>query len=501
MPAVAGLLTGLSLYHMWFWLIWVALVPFFFVLPVRPLKHTLLRGGVFGVAQAGVLLFWIVPATQRYAGRPTLLGIPLFLLAVASMALFPAIFASVYSYLVSRTSFKSWPRFFAALCAGAAWIVVEWINVNTLPGLPWVKYTLAFSQARSVTGLQSAGLAGQWAISFFILIANLLFADAIRRKRLKPLWAGIAVIFLFYMSGSMLFSFSGGREQGRIKVAILQENIQAATRWQESNGDILADLFFDLNRRAAELNPDVVIWSETALPWTFTPDDDLVARALSITHATGAGHILGILSQGTAAPDKVYNSAYYIEPDGRARARYDKVELLSFLEKPLFDPKFKIPFLSRGLYDNALGGRDEKPLDTPHGKIGVLICNESLLPYRARKAVARGAVCLVNLSNDGWLEGTQLVDHHFYYARMRAVETGRSVITNSNRGIAGIIGAGGQIRKTSLSTHPACIGGLVPLYRHKTLYMRLGDFVVYLAMLWLLILLIRGRSVFKKAAS
>ena len=62
------------------------------------------------------------------------------------------------------------------------------------------------------------------------------------------------------------------------------------------------------------------------------------------------------------------------------------------------------------------------PLITDYGKLGVLICNESLSPYEAKKLTTNGAEILLNMSNDAWVENTYLVDHHFYAARARAVE-------------------------------------------------------------------------------
>jgi apolipoprotein N-acyltransferase len=103
------------------------------------------------------------------------------------------------------------------------------------------------------------------------------------------------------------------------------------------------------------MNPDIIVWSETALPWTFRTDDDLLTRVLQITYPANAGHILGILSEADDDPSKVYNSVYYIEPDGRVTSRYDKVDLLSFIEKPLLDPSFRVPFLSEGIHHNAPG--------------------------------------------------------------------------------------------------------------------------------------------------
>ncbi len=478
----SGALVGLAIYNVWFWLTWIALIPFFYSLKETTAKQAFLYGFTFGSAQGLILLFWIINATQKYSGSNTLLGIPLLLIAVIYFALYPAIFALSYSYLIKRIS----NIILLTLATGFLWVVIEWANVNILTGIPWIKYSLGFSQTTSLYGMQLNSVTGQWGISFVIVVANFLFAHAITCKSAKPAVFSLGIIILFFFAGYILLSFDSGEETKTIKVAILQENIKAETRWHESNGDSLANVFFDLNKKASALNPELIVWSETALPWTFSVKDDLIRMALEITRKTNAGHIIGILSKAQYQQGKVYNSVYYFEPDGRATARYDKTELLSFIEKPLLNPSLKVPFLSEGVYNNTLEGNIIKVINTPKVSIGMLVCNESLLPYLSRKAVNKGAELLVNVSNDAWFEGTQLIDHHFFCSRMRAVETGKSIIINSNKGIAGFIDAKGRIVKENISDKAECVGGSISANNTKTLYTRFGDWFVFVGIFFLL---------------
>ena len=177
---------------------------------------------------------------------------------------------------------------------------------------------------------------------------------AIKQKRITYVPAVVFVI-LFYLSGAIIFHMNHTDKGDTIKIAILQENIKAETRWNESNGDLIAEIF-NLSRQAASNNPDIIIWSETAVPWTYRTDDDLFDSVLRITEQTNTFHILGILTESKSYPDKVFNSAYCINSKGKITSRYDKINLLSFIESPLISEDFKIPFLSEGVYLNILKG-------------------------------------------------------------------------------------------------------------------------------------------------
>ncbi len=474
----SGIAAGLCIYHIWYWLIWMALTPFLFAIDGQSKKQSFLYGLLFGTVEGSILLWWIIESTQRYTDSSTWLGVPIFVATVLWYSLFPAVFACLFSILSGDRAKRS--SLFSVLTSASVWIVLEWTNVNVLAGLPWVKYTLGFTQANHLYGLQFASIGGQWGISFFVVLVNLLLVQAVRTKKTNRIWISAAMVLLFYGAGFLLVSAKEDSSLKRVKVAVIQENISAETRWQESTGDQLAGILFDLNRQAMRAKPDIIVWSETALPWTFTPDDPLIRKALEITREVNASHLIGMLSQVEKGSKMVRNSAFYIEPGGRVSDRYDKQELLSFLEEPLLDSSLKIPFFSDGI-DNIERGSDQKPFHTPDGRIGVLICNETLLPYLSKDRVLNGAQLLINLSNDGWLEGTRLVDHHFYYTRMRAVETGRDIVINSNRGHSAIISANGKIEQANISESAKCLNGEVRLRSRNTVYTRLGDWTIYVA--------------------
>jgi len=440
---------------------------------------------------SSILFYWIIDATDRFSGSETLLGIAIFIIICLYYSIYPIIFSLLYSLILKNKKTISSSVVRTVFIAAFLWIILEWVKMNVLLGIPWVKDTLSISQLRTLNGIQLASITGPWGISFVIVAVNQLFALAIKQTKLKYGIYAIAIVALFYISGFVIFTLFDSNWSKEIKVAIIQENIKAETRWNEETGDRLAQQLFDLNRKAASHNPNLIVWSETSIPWTYSTDDDLINMALDITKESKAEHIIGIFSKAETDTLNIYNSAYLINAEGVAVSRYDKVTLLSFLETPFLSKSLIVPFLSQSVYTKIIAGSNYHPLEGRFGNMGVLICNESLTPYETKKMLKRGANILITLSNDAWIENTHLNDWHFYACRSRAVESGKDIVINSNRGIGGVILGNGVIQVQNLSQYPACTTGSAKIRENSTLYYKFGDWYIYLSVFLFLILIIK----------
>jgi apolipoprotein N-acyltransferase len=87
-------------------------------------------------------------------------------------------------------------------------------------------------------------------------------------------------------------------------------------------------------------------------------------------------------------------------------------------------------------------------------RFGVLVCYEDTDPILARPYGVAGADgppvdFLVNISNDGWFDGSSEHDEHLAVARFRAVEARRSVARAVNMGISAVIDGNGRVLKPS----------------------------------------------------
>jgi apolipoprotein N-acyltransferase len=86
---------------------------------------------------------------------------------------------------------------------------------------------------------------------------------------------------------------------------------------------------------------------------------------------------------------------------------------------------------------------------------GVLICYEDTDPFLARNYLETGpdgppVDFLVNISNDGWFDGSSEHEEHLAVSRFRAIECRRALVRSVNMGISALIDGNGRVLKPSL---------------------------------------------------
>lgn len=472
---IGGIIMGVTYLFFQFYLAWFCLIPLFYVLEKANTRQSFLYSFFYGIIVSTILHYWIIPVASMYSGGFTLYSILFYFAAILYFSLYFAFFGLGYRFLRSRST----SLILAGVSISGLYILLELIKINLFPGLPWFHYNLAVTQARNLWIIQWASLGGFYVIIFTIVFFNYLLTQFIITKKNFLLKTVAAVVVVFILGGFHLSTTNDDTTNNKLDVVILNENIPAETRWNDLTGDSLANIFIKLNEEAVKYNPDLIVWSETAIPWKFEPDDEFIPKVLSITNRSKANHLLGIFSPSSQNNNLVYNSAYLIEHDERIKARYDKTILLDFLEKP-FDGNLLsvLPFINAGRYENILPGKSRNVIQTGKAQIGVLICNESLSDDMYSEYVKAGANLLVLMSNDAWFENTPLRMHHFYITRIEAVKSGRDVIVNSNRGLAGIIRCNGNVEVSAPSNTARIINCEAHLSSKKTVYSAIKNFTI-----------------------
>ncbi|MDP4197001.1 MAG: apolipoprotein N-acyltransferase [Bacteroidota bacterium] len=473
--ALGGTAAGLSYLFMQPWLSWFCLVPLFLVLDETKLKQSFIYSLIYGAIAALILFYWIIPVAGRYSGRFTFHSLIFYAGAVFYFSLYFALFGSGYRFLHRYTE--------SSIISGASvsglYVLLEIIKLNLFPGMPWFHYNFAVTQSQNIWAIQWASLGGIYIIIFTIVLFNYLLSQYLIKKETNLYAIASAVIIIFFGGGFLLSINKIPGSKDKFNAVILNENISAETRWNDLTGDSLANVFFRLNEEAAKYKPEMIIWSESAIPWKFETDDDFVPKVLRITYWSRADHLLGILSTSMQDKRLVYNSAYLIKYDGRIIDRYDKTILLDFLEKPFNGgPLTVLPFINISRYNNILTGRKQKVIKSGKADIGVLICNESLSEKIYKNYIKEGADLFILMSNDSWFENTMLQVHHFYITRLYAVMMGRDVIVNSNRGVTGLIRANGEINALPLSNKARIFSCEADLHNAKTVYFRIQNFTI-----------------------
>jgi apolipoprotein N-acyltransferase len=119
-------------------------------------------------------------------------------------------------------------------------------------------------------------------------------------------------------------------------------------------------------------------------------------------------------------------------------------------------------------------------------KIAPIICYASVFGEYVTGYVKNGATVLGIITNDAWWNDTQGHKQHFSYAKLRAVETRRSVARSANTGISGFIDPLGSVIERSQYNEKISMKSTVPVSTKMTFYVKHGDFIARIAYFFIL---------------
>ena len=177
-----------------------------------------------------------------------------------------------------------------------------------------------------------------------------------------------------------------------------------------------------------------------------------------------------------------YNTAFYIDSSSKLQW-YHKSKLTPGVEKM---PSWKI--LSP-LKDFAidLGGTigtlkidDERKVFTHQGglfRVAPVICYESVYGEFVAGYVRNGANIIFIITNDGWWGDSPGHRQHLEFAKLRAIETRRSIARSANTGISAFFDQRGDIYQATPYVEQAAIRQSLTLNETKTFYVKNGDYL------------------------
>jgi apolipoprotein N-acyltransferase len=319
-------------------------------------------------------------------------------------------------------------------------------------------------------------------------------ASGDRWRRRLLLTGGVAALVL---AALIYGDWRLGQDAFRVgpRLALLQSDLDQRLRNQAGapTPDLtavkkVAESYKYLLGEAARQRPDLIVWPETSFDadWIETApaareqiskeyynrpaaalwyrlDQQTREFVRGRARAAGTNMLLGLLTRELVDLDQKplrYNSALLVKPGGATGGRYDKIHRLPFGEYvPLRD---WLPFMDTfSPYDydySVLPGKHltRLPLEVRRGKqaatlhFGVLICYEDSDPTLARQYGRKtsdgpAADFLINISNDGWFNGSAEHEQHLAICRFRAIEARRSIARSVNMGISAIIDSNGRV--------------------------------------------------------
>jgi apolipoprotein N-acyltransferase len=222
--------------------------------------------------------------------------------------------------------------------------------------------------------------------------------------------------------------------------------------------------------------PDLVIWPENASDIDPLANPDAAAVIQKATDAIDVPILIGTLQD---EPDGIRNTSILWGPtDSPAPGpgpSYTKRHPAPFGEYIPYRSFFRLFSDKVDLVrKDFIGGPRTGTINTPTARLGPVICFEVAYDSLVRDQILDGADILTVQTNNATFGHTDESVQQLAMSRLRAVETGRSVIHISTVGISALIAPDGKPLTTSEHFTQETLQATLPLRTAKTLAVRLG---------------------------
>lgn len=440
-------------FHFFFAIIFSLTFFFFLLAEAKQKKAAFWRGFYFGFGHFLCGIYWIAISLLVDAKQFAWL-IPFALTLIpAALALYLALFALSYYFFCEKFFLQK--TYQKILLFSLLWIFFEALRATFFSGFPWnlLGYVWMFNQEF----LQTASIFGVYGLSFlavFVALSPTLFFEKFRRK--KPAFGDkiFAAFLLLLLISAFVFGFKNiadGKNEARLKARarLIQANVKQELKWDPKTRyeNFLKHIALTNSKNLDDI--DLVIWSETSVPYVVDENPELLSKLALAVPPQGFLITGALRMESENFSQKFWNSVFILDKNGVVKS-YDKQHLVPFGEYvPL--QKF-LPFIDKitGGGEGFASGDGAKTLDLGRFLVGPLICYEAIFSSEVLDEKAAPDF-FVNLTNDAWFGKSSGPYQHFDMARMRAVEYGIPLIRVAGSGVSALFDSvGGVVAKTQL---------------------------------------------------
>ncbi|HXV37635.1 MAG TPA: apolipoprotein N-acyltransferase [Myxococcota bacterium] len=454
--------------------------------PRRAAVHGFLAGWLTQAA----ILHWIYVVSVEYGHAAPPLGV----IAIFGLAAHAGAFSAAFAWLWSTLDRRALG---SPLAAALLWTAIDYARGAGALGFPWA--AIGYSQHANPALLALSAYTGVHGMTFAVVLGSAALAGAARaaatrRPLSKPALGWLAAGAALCALGALL-RVPGDEGAARIRVAVLQGNIEQGVKWQPQWAESTLEIYEALARRAAAEGAQLIVLPETAVPGALNADPALRARLAALARETRAAYVVGSVAVEARAGERevaFYDSAFAIEPSGEHGARYDKSQLVPFGE---FVPLGRwlgrlFSAVARGMAtERVTPGAGPRALSVevpaaaqPIARVGVPICYELLFPDVTRRFAREGAELLLAITNDAWYGRTGAPYQLLAMTAVRSAESGLWTARAANTGVSAFIDARGRVlAQTRIFERDLLVADL-PLRappRGGTFYARHGDVFAY----------------------
>jgi apolipoprotein N-acyltransferase len=149
------------------------------------------------------------------------------------------------------------------------WVTGEYILTLTDLKFPWL--TIGHGLAKFTSFIQIADIVGAFGLSFIVLWINIFIFKGIKsfkeNAKVGSIYFSVAasLFILIIIYGFTKISASNDDEK-KIKVGIIQPNLDPWNKWELGGLDNILDNYFELSQMCIDEGAQIILWPETALP-------------------------------------------------------------------------------------------------------------------------------------------------------------------------------------------------------------------------------------------
>lgn len=440
--------------------------------------------------------------------------------SIAMMVLNAAFMALVFAFWHTLRH-QNPPRVVEPIAFISFWMSWEFLHLHWDLTWPWLNLGNVFGNCPQY--VQWYEFTGTFGGTLWILGTNFLLYYLIismretSHKRWKWLLASACWIILpMILSILMYHHYSKPQSGESVEVVVVQQNTDP---WEEqyemSNLQHSVRLLQVAFSKVTD-QTQLIVCSESAIPHTissqtllnreyepmgynygaFTLLDSLCFHYPNINVITGISTFTAYDYKATeTARDKgnnyfidMFNSSICYNKNGVA-GMYHKSKLVPGVEKMPFPKLFG--FLEKLVID--LGGPSGSlgidscqrafvtTINNGTCKIGAPICYESIYGELFGRFVLDGAQLMTVITNDSWWKNTPGHKQHCMMARLRAVESRRSIARAANTGTSAFIMPNGDIHQATMYETRTAIRENLYLNNKITFYVKHGDYLAHIA--------------------
>lgn len=513
LSVLSGVLLSLAWLGFPGWLLFIAFLPLlyldqFFVDRKSEFRSVSIWGHAFLAFFTWNILttWWIVHATAEGA----------IMANVTNSFLMSLVFWLAH---IARRNFKSNLGYISMV---VLWISFEFFHFHWDIEWPWL--TLGNGFANNIKIVQWYEITGYLGGSLWVLIMNILiFKIILNRIQKHPLRNSVvpfivfAVLLIVPITFSLVRYYSYIEIENAKNIVIVQPNIDPYSEKYDAQAENeKLEKFVSLAGAKIDNKTDFIIGPETLFEnpgfWNeseLKSNTQLVQLSGFLHEFPKAEMVFGISSykiypdKTSATPtarsrnDMIYdmfNTALFLGNNGQTQI-YHKSKLVVGVEKMPFAKHlgFLGDFvINIGGTTNSLGSQDEPSNFVSKDKtiVAPVICYESVFGEFVTGYVKKGAHLIFIITNDGWWKNTPGYHQHLSFARLRAIETRRSIARCANTGISCFINQRGDISQATGWWVPASIKGTINANSKITFYVKYGDFIARISLFMSIVLIV-----------